>query len=65
MIQSRRSFLKGVLALPLVVPDRLAWALPTNTESVVSPNGTIRFELVHEKNSPVKYQVKFRNRPVI
>ena len=65
MIQSRRSFLKGVLALPLVVPDRLAWALPTNAESVVSPNGTIRFELVHGKNSPVKYQVKFRNRPVI
>jgi len=65
MIQSRRSFLTGALALPLCVSNRFVWAQSATAGSVVSPNGTIRFDLVNGKNSPIKYQVKFRGHPVL
>jgi len=65
MIQSRRSFLTGALALPLLVSDRFVWAQPVNVGSVVSPTGAIRFELVNGQSSPIKYRVKFRNHSVL
>ena len=65
MIQSRRSFLTSAIALPFLVPDRFVWASPTNAGSVISPNGTIWFELVSGKNSAIKYQVRFMNHPIL
>jgi alpha-glucosidase len=66
-IQSRRSFVVGALALPIIAAElpKLLSAAQTSVQSVLSPNRHIRFELLGFDAMQLKYRITRNNIPVI
>ena len=76
---SRRAFLSGALATPLLFADRsvtvgnIAHASSaerslessTNPVRLVSPNGSVRFEILLSERDRLNYRVTLKNKPMI
>src|SRR6201988_85645 len=67
--QSRRSFIAGALAGPLVLSALPSWVSATAAESLVgsvwSPNRNMKFELLGFEQEQLRYQIKFKGQTVI
>jgi alpha-glucosidase len=65
--RSRRKFVAGALALPVVATQlpSLIDAREPGSWAVVSPDGKIKFELLRSAQAPYDYRVTFQNVPVI
>jgi len=61
---SRRAFLSTALAAPIFATE-LSSSLQSNSISVASPDGRVRFEIPPRAQARLTYRVTFRNQPVI